>query len=172
MSTLHILTPGEALVLTGRTRRACPIPQLGPGPNGAERGVMLQALSVEDRMAAQSASIREVRRGVWEVNEWWQACEEVARGIYDPPNLPASVIATWNEAVVRFVHQELQLTAFLVAERAAGARTDAMGGPPPPPPAPAAAARARPPRVAPAGDVGAGDSSPAPDTDSGYLPTE
>ena len=61
---MHILTPGEALVLTGRTRRACPIPQLGTGPNGAERGVMLQALSVEDRMAAQAASIREVRRGV------------------------------------------------------------------------------------------------------------
>jgi hypothetical protein len=70
---------------------------------GEQRGVMLRALSMRDRMDALNAATR--RDGT--VDAIRQVIEEVARGIVKPAEIPTSVIETWNAAVVLEIHARL-----------------------------------------------------------------
>jgi hypothetical protein len=71
--------------------------------DGEDRGVMLRALSMRDRMEALSAATR--RDG--SVDAIKQVIEEVSRGISKPADIPTSVIETWNAAVVLEIHARL-----------------------------------------------------------------
>lgn len=99
--------------------------------DGTKRGVVLRALSPQDRMDAELAAVGEVRKGVYEVNEWVRMCQEVARGIARPAHIPPEVVATWNEAVVRGIHAQLQIVAYMAPALIAAARDAALGGPAP-----------------------------------------
>jgi hypothetical protein len=70
---------------------------------GEERGIMLRALSMRDRMEALSAATR--RDGT--IDSLKQIIEEVARGISKPSDIPASVVETWNASVVLEIHGRL-----------------------------------------------------------------
>lgn len=70
---------------------------------GEQRGVMLRALSMRDRMDALNAATR--RDGT--VDAIRQVIEEVSRGISKPAEIPVSVIETWNAAVVLEIHARL-----------------------------------------------------------------
>jgi hypothetical protein len=136
------ITLEQATILTGRGERPYEVKQL-EAEDGEARGYWLRALSAEDRRDAEAASLREVRKGVWEVDEWTRACEEVARGISRPAGLTARIVATWNEAIVREIHYELNITAYMVVSRVHAELQAAMGAPPPPIPEPTSKSKPR-----------------------------
>lgn len=126
------LTEEQAVSLTFRARFPLALPQM-VGEGGEKRGVILRALSVDDRAAAERAATVQVRQGVWEVDEWRRMCEEVARGIAEPAGLTAAVIGRWNTEVVRLIHERLNLTAYMAPATTDAILAAAQGAPPPAP---------------------------------------
>ena len=92
----------QASVVDDRAEWPHVIPQWRTA-EGEERGVMLRALSLRDRMAALSAATR--RDG--SVDALRQIVEEVRLGISKPADVPASVVESWNANVVLEIHARI-----------------------------------------------------------------
>jgi hypothetical protein len=102
----------QASVIEDRTEWPHVVPQWRTA-DGEERGIMLRALSMRDRMAALSAATR--RDG--SVDALKQIVEEVRLGISKPADVPASVVESWNANVVLEIHARLiEIAAYAPAK--------------------------------------------------------
>lgn len=148
-----VIARETSAVLDDRARFHLAIPQWLTA-EGAARGVVIQALSFEDRWQAERAATRyDERRRESVTDEWRRMLEEVTRAIVEP-RIPVEVLKRWNYEIVEYVHSAaLQLApappAILSQELARLA-----GGPAPQQPASANSA-------APVGDPDDVDSDPS-----------
>lgn len=101
---MKVITRSEADTMNDRAIWPHPVPQW-TGPDGTPRGVRLRALSLRDVMEARRAATND--KG--ELDQHRLMIEELRRGIYDPPDVPADVIMSWNADVVVTMYETLQL---------------------------------------------------------------
>jgi hypothetical protein len=100
---VQVITREEALTVDGCARWPHAVPQWSK--DGQQRGVVLRALTLKQRMEAHQAALREDKT----VDQFRLMVEEVRRGIIEPPHLPAEVVESWNADVVLGMYDALQM---------------------------------------------------------------
>jgi hypothetical protein len=105
--------------------------------DGRARFVILRALSVQQRMDAERVATERRPAGEkggaaeWWVNPWRLIIEEVRRGVATPPELPYSVVAGWNYAVVEHIYTTLHWISGTSQAAIDSALARVAGEPPP-----------------------------------------